>query len=175
VASTQRVVVTDANILINLIHVGRLEMLGQLPGHDFIVPEQVVLEVTDPGQAKALQTALDAGFVSQETITDPTELALNAQHQKIMGKGEAACLAIAEHRCLLVAGDEKGAFLRTARQRLGSDRLLNTAGLFILAIRASIITVEEADQMKATLAQNRFVMKFTSFKDIKDVIGGTKK
>ena len=46
-ASTQQVVVTDTNILINLIHVGRLDMLGQLPGYEFAVPEQVVIEVTD--------------------------------------------------------------------------------------------------------------------------------
>lgn len=165
-ASTQRVVVTDTNILINLIHVGRLDMLGQLPGYKFVVPEQVVLEVTDPAQAKALQAALDAGVVFQETMTDPAELTLNAQHQKIMGKGEAACLAIAEQRGWFVAGDERSAFLRTVQQRLGANRLLNTPGLFILAIRASIITVEEADQMKATLAQNKFVMKFTSFKEL---------
>lgn len=168
-ASTRRVVVTDTNILINLIHVGRLDMLGKLPGYAFVVPEQVVLEVTDPVQATALQAALAAGFVTQEVISDPAELTLNAQHQKTMGRGEAACLAIAEHRGWLVAGDERRAFLRTAQQRLGANRLLNTPGLFVLAIRASVITVEEADQMKATLAQNRFVMKFASFKD---VLGG---
>ena len=32
-----RVVVTDANVLINLIHVGRLDLLGSLSGYEFVV------------------------------------------------------------------------------------------------------------------------------------------
>jgi predicted nucleic acid-binding protein len=170
-ASTRRVVVTDANVLINLIHVGRLDLLGKLSGYAFAVPEHVFLEVTHPDQAQALQAAVDAGHVSRETMTDPAELALYARHRQIMGRGEAACLAMAEHRGWLVAGDERGAFLRTAHERLGANRLLNTPGLLVLAIRTSVITVEEADQIKAILAQNRFVMKFASFKD---VLGGIK-
>jgi hypothetical protein len=43
-SSPVRVVVTDANILINLIHVGRLDLLGKLPPYSFVVPEEVVKE-----------------------------------------------------------------------------------------------------------------------------------
>jgi hypothetical protein len=50
--------------------------------------------------------------------------------------------------------------------RLGEGRLVTTAGLFVLAIRAGILTVEEADQMKAVLEQRRFRMTFASFRDV---------
>lgn len=41
VSSDVRVVVTDTNILINLLHVGLLELLGKLPPYSFVVPEEV--------------------------------------------------------------------------------------------------------------------------------------
>src|SRR2546430_9969052 len=62
-SSPVRVVVTDANILINLIHVGRLDLLGKLPPYSFVVPEEVVKEVKDPSQAEALQTAISSGLL----------------------------------------------------------------------------------------------------------------
>ena len=37
-SSTIQVVVADANILINLIHVDQLNLLGRLPGYEFVVP-----------------------------------------------------------------------------------------------------------------------------------------
>ena len=40
---------TDANVLINLIHVDRLRLLGALPGFEFIVPPEVESEVNIPG------------------------------------------------------------------------------------------------------------------------------
>jgi hypothetical protein len=50
--------------------------------------------------------------------------------------------------------------------RLGSGRILNTPGLYLLCIRSGLITVEEADAAKATLEQRRFRMVFASFRDL---------
>jgi hypothetical protein len=50
VPPTLRVVVTDTNILINLIHIGRLDLLGKLPPYSFVVSEEVVNEVREPAQ-----------------------------------------------------------------------------------------------------------------------------
>lgn len=36
-----RIVVTDSNVLINLMHVSRLGLLGSIPGHEFVVPDHV--------------------------------------------------------------------------------------------------------------------------------------
>ena len=60
-----RVVVTDANVLINLIHVERLDMLGSLSGYEFVVPPEVEAEVSIPEQAQSLARAFDAGHIER--------------------------------------------------------------------------------------------------------------
>ena len=57
--SQARIVVTDANVLINLIHVGRLGLLGALPGYKFVVPPEVEVEVSVPKQAEAVARGFD--------------------------------------------------------------------------------------------------------------------
>jgi hypothetical protein len=83
-----------------------------------------------------------------------------------MGSGEAACLALAETKGWVIASDEKKRFRREAETRLGPDRLLTTPGIFVLAIRARQMTIEEADAAKALLEQRRFKMNFTSFREV---------
>ena len=163
---TVRVVVTDANILINLIHAGHLSLLGKLPGFSFVVPDEVVAEVSDPEQEQALSKALGEGILIQESITEIAELALYAAFTSSLGKGESACLAMAQQRGWLVASDEGGAFRREANAMLGAGRIINTPGLFLIAIRAGVITVAQADQAKAVLERHRFRVKFESFRDL---------
>jgi predicted nucleic acid-binding protein len=86
----------------------------------------------------------------------------------MMGRGEAACLAMAEARGWLVASDEKRRFRREVIARLGEGRLVTTAGLFVMAIRAGTLSVEEADQAKEVLQRYRFRMTFRSFRDLLD-------
>jgi hypothetical protein len=75
-------------------------------------------------------------------------------------------LALAQQRGWRVASDEGGAFRREAEQRLGPGRLVNTPGLLLSAIRAGVLTVEEADQAKAVLEQHRFRVRFKSFRSL---------
>ena len=56
------VVVTDANVLINLIRIGQLPLLGQLDGYRFLVPTEVANEITEPDQREALSEALAGGL-----------------------------------------------------------------------------------------------------------------
>lgn len=67
-----RIVVTDSNVLINLMHVSRLDLLRSLPGHEFVVPDHVREEITNPDQRAALDAAIDAGRVPFESaeLTD---------------------------------------------------------------------------------------------------------
>lgn len=163
-----KVVVSDANVLINLAHVDRLDLCGSLEELEFVVPEEVIAEVSRPDQAAILQRALDAGHMERVVICDPAEIALYAELRDSVGRGEAACLALARSRGWLVASDERGRFLRIAREQLGERRLLNTPGILVLAIRAGHLTVEEADQMKGILERHRFRMRFASFRDVLD-------
>jgi predicted nucleic acid-binding protein len=146
-----RVVVTDANILINLMHAGRLDLLGALSTFEFVVSDHVIAEITRPAQRQALEIALTRGALSKRSIIGPRELATYAELRRIMGSGEAACLAMAEARGWLIASDEKRRFRREVLARLGEGRLVTTAGLFVIAIRAGAISVEEADQVKELL------------------------
>ncbi|HGY91949.1 MAG TPA: hypothetical protein ENK43_12340 [Planctomycetes bacterium] len=161
-----RIVVVDANVLINLIHVDRLDLCGSLENIEFVVPEEVVAEVTDPDQAVKLVNAFDMGHLRREASSDPAEIEAYAELWRVMGKGEAACLAIAHARGWMVASDERGRFLRHVRERLGEGRVLNTPGLLVLAIRTGLLTIEQADQLKLTLENHRFKMRFASFRDV---------
>ena len=161
-----RVVVTDTNILINLLHIGRLDLLGKLPPYSFVVPEEVVKEVREPQQAQALHTAMSSGLLSEVQLADPAELKVYADLIQILGSGEAACLSLAKCRHWLIASDEKKKFQRETLARLGAGRLLNTPGILSLAISGGIITVEDADRAKAVLEQHRFIMSFRSFRDV---------
>ena len=165
-SSRTRVVVTDANVVINLIHVGRLDLLGALAGYEFVVPPEVEAEVCAPEQAGEFARGFDAGFVERVSFSGTSELEAYAELVQMVGKGEAACLAMAQVRGWYVASDERRRFLRLTLERLGPGRVLNTAGVFLLAIRAGVLTVEEADQDKRMLEEHRFKMRFSSFRDV---------
>jgi predicted nucleic acid-binding protein len=161
-----QIVVTDTNVLINLIHIGCLLILGSLAQFEFVVPDEVVAEILKEEQAVALQAAIDAKHLSREAFQDTEELTTFAALASFLGKGESACLALAQQRGWWVASDEGGAFRREAQQRLGPGRLINTPGLLLSAIRAGVLTVDEADQAKAVLEQHRFRVRFKSFRDL---------
>lgn len=160
------VVVTDANIVINLINGGIPELFGQLTNHDFVVTDEVMAEVNRPDQAAILAQALQAGWLRQETLTGIAGLQIYADLQQSMGRGEAASLALATTRGWWIASDERRAFLREAQVRVGSYRILNTPGLLVLAIRSGLVTVDRADEIKAVLESHRFRMRFASFRDV---------
>lgn len=107
---TTRVVVTDACVLINLIQVERLPVLGDLPGYEFVVPDHVYEEVTDPGQRQALDDAIDHGKLRKESLTDLSSIELYASLRASLGRGEAACIAMAVAQGCMIASDERRLF-----------------------------------------------------------------
>lgn len=161
-----RIVVTDANVLINMIHAQALELLGRLGGYEFVVVDQVEAEITRPEQATVLRHAIDVGWLCREAVNTIESLSIFADLARIMGRGEAACLALAETRRWYVASDEKRVFRREALARLGHGRILTTAGLMVLAIRTNLLTIERADAMKSLLETKRFRMAFASFREV---------
>ncbi|HNY40942.1 MAG TPA: hypothetical protein PKJ41_11120 [Bryobacteraceae bacterium] len=161
-----QVVVTDANILINLIHIGRLSILGALAQFEFVVPDEVAAEVLDAEQAASLQAAIDGEYLARVAFRDTEELAKFATLTSFLGKGESACLALAQRRGCLVASDEGGPFRREAQQRLGPRRLINTPAILLSAIHSGVLSVEEADQALEILKEHRFRVKFKSFREL---------
>ncbi len=160
------VVVTDANVLINLIRIGQLPLLGQLDGYRFLVPTEVANEITEPDQREALSEALAGGYLEQVVVDTMESLQLFAELRDVMGMGEAACVALAATRGCHIASDEKKRFRRRAVELIGEQRIVRTEGLLLEAIRQARISVAEADGFKAVLAANRYSMPFQSFQDL---------
>ena len=123
----KRIVVTDTNVLINLIHVDQLSLLGALSDYDFIVPAEVESEVVTPQHSAALARAFDAAHVRRRPLSSVAELTLYASYVQVVGKGEAACLAIAELHGWNIASDERRRFHTLATKRLGAGRSLATS------------------------------------------------
>lgn len=165
-AAGTRVVATDANIVINFIHVGMLGALPAMVDLDFVVTDEVYAEVRRPDHREILDAALAAGSWARESLMEPEAIELFATLSVTMGRGEAASLALAVTRGCYVASDERKAFLREARARLGDGRIVNTPGLFVLAIKRGTLTVADADAAKAELEIRRFRMRFGSFAEL---------
>lgn len=161
-----RTVAVDASVLINFLHLDRTDLLAAFAGWRFVVPEEVVEEIRREEQRARLQQALTLGHLAVEASTDLEEIALALDLRAVMDRGEAACLASAIHRGWSIACDERGPFLREARDRIGLARLLDTPGLLLLAIRRGLLSIEGADALKAQLEAHRFRMRFASFADI---------
>ncbi|MDD4933519.1 MAG: hypothetical protein PHO89_08665 [Methylacidiphilaceae bacterium] len=80
-----RTVVTDANILINLIHAQALGLLGGLDGHEFVLVDQVEAEITRPEQAAALRHAIDRAWLHREAVNTIPGLSIFADLSRMMG------------------------------------------------------------------------------------------
>ena len=161
----REVVVADANILINWMHVRRLDLLTQLPGLSFAIPDHVYEEILYPEQKRQLERALDSEKLRRVSIENPQDIVLFTRLIDHLGRGEAACLVLASRNGWLLASDEKRRFRREAIQRLGENRLLSTVDLFLRAIRSGVMSVEEADSCKRVLEERRFKMSFRSFRE----------
>jgi predicted nucleic acid-binding protein len=164
-ANGRLLVVCDACVLINLLLVGRLDLLTQNPDFQYLVTEHVMAEVTEPSQAALLAEAISQGSVTVIEVTDPGELATFAELKRFLGSGESAAVAAAFHRDLAIATDD-GRTRREIEKRLGRERLLTTPGILLRLIRGGLLTVVEADEIKVTLESRRFRMSFASFADL---------
>ncbi len=160
------VVVADANVLINLIHVDRLDLCAQLPGLKFVIPDHVHDEITHPEQRTVLDSAIEAGLFRIAHITDPVDIEALTELIAFLGQGEAACLILAVRNGWSIASDEKGRFRREALALLSEARLFGTVEIYLRSIKAGLISVEEADTDKLVLEKRRFRMQFNSFQEM---------
>jgi predicted nucleic acid-binding protein len=165
VSSRKRVVVADASVLINLIHVDALELLGRLVRFEFVVVEHVVEEITRPDQAAALAHAMQRGWIRCESLDRPDGLEVFADLLRVIDRGEAASLAWAVIEGAAIACDDRRA-RREATVRLGAGSILTTPGVLLAAIRDGLLTFDAADTIKATLEARRFTMAFRSFREL---------
>jgi|SRR5579872_3532427 len=156
-------VATDTCILINLVVVGRLDLLKTIPPYVFHAATEVLDEIEDLDQKAAVDQAIASGLLSEAKLNQPGELSLFVNFNGTLGKGESACLALAKMRGWAIATDEsKDPKWKKVITGAGFA-LINTPGILLAAIRAGALTIMEADEVKTKLEQRRFKMKFDSF------------
>ncbi|SRR6266478_379680 len=157
---------TDTCILINLLRVHRLDLLGTVSPYVFFVPTEVLREITYPDQIAELKEALDRGWIQETRLEEVLELQIFTRANEQLGSGESACIALAEARnWVLGTDDSKGTKWKRVISAPGI-RILNTPGILLLAIRQKVLTVQQADEIKTVLEENRFRMGFNSFQDL---------
>lgn len=162
---SRRTVVVDTCILFNFLHLDRLDLLGGLNAYDFVVCPEVTAEVKRADQRSRIEAAVRAGIVREVATDTLAALAPYKELKRILDPGEAAALALATTHCWAFATDDQRA-RKIAEQRIGRDRLMNTAGILVEAIRARLLSVEQADQAKTALEARPFKMPFASFRDV---------
>ena len=123
-------------------------------------------EVQRQEQQVVLADAFNENLIGRAGAATPEELAIFATHQKVMGLGEAACLAAAEHRGWMLASDERRVFRRIAFERIGDSRILTTPSILASAVKTGVISVGELRDAKAKLERNRFRMPAGTFDDL---------
>lgn len=65
---------SGANVLINFCHIGRLDLLGGLPGYSIVIHAEVVAEITDESQRTQVSVAIGRNILERIDIADPNEL-----------------------------------------------------------------------------------------------------
>ena len=160
------VVITDANVLINFVHIGQVALLSELPAYRFQLPTEVLNELTDGDQRAQIEAAIAAGQLELMAIEALDALTLFGDLRDLMGRGEAACLAVAATTGCHLASDEKKRFRRKAIELIGETRIVRTEDLLVEAIRCGVRTVAQADEYKLVLAASRYTMPFSSFGEL---------
>jgi predicted nucleic acid-binding protein len=160
------VVITDTNVLINFIHIGQLTLLGKLGPWRLRLPIEVLNEFTEAEQRSEVDAAIAAGCLEIMVIDAIDALALFGTLRDLMGRGEAACLALAATENLYLASDEKRFFRLKAIELVGEARILRTEDLILQAIRCGHLCVAEADAFKEVLHTKRYAMPFRSFAEL---------
>jgi predicted nucleic acid-binding protein len=143
-----------------------MDILAGLRQFKFYVLDHVKAEIRHPDQQARLGAALAAGIISELEITEPPEILLFDEFRKFLGDGESACLSVAVSRRWVIAADEKGRFRRELFERLGEAYLLDTPGALVAAIKGSLITIQQAEELREPLRQHRFEMDPRPFEEL---------
>jgi predicted nucleic acid-binding protein len=143
----------DACYLINFLAVDRVDLLARRTDYRIHLPLEVDAEIQRPEQRSRLLAAIDDGQLHLVELIEIPELTeFTALLRELIGKGEAACLAIAVARGWTVASDERRRFGRLARERLPDRPLITTRATVIEAVGLGHLTVDEAFAIQDALA-----------------------
>jgi predicted nucleic acid-binding protein len=163
--------IIDASVLLNFLKIDRIDLLAKHPDYRFIVVDLVKNEVTKRGQAERLEAALLSGELLPDDPPESIDLAELATFAAMstlkIGNGDKAVIAAAKVRGLVLAMDDERAWKRASAFCVGVPRE-ETVSIIVSLIRAGVLTVAEADAIKADWeANHNFTKKtFTSFGEL---------
>jgi len=170
---TLPIVVADTSVLINFLKIDRMDLVGRYPGR-LLATDHVHSELTTdyPEQKTRYEAAVSAGLLDTCSVTDPAEvlLFLRLGPGVRLGAGECSAIAVALFRGYGVAIDDNRAINVSLREAsLAGTKLtvLRTSDIMVALIRASALTIKQADEIKAEWEQrHRFRLKARSFQDL---------
>ena len=164
--------IIETSVLINFLRVDRVDLLASHPAHRFVVIDYVKREVTNRyrQQLTRLEAALNAGLLVGDI--DPkgvtlAELQAYADLQSVnIGDGERGAIAAAFARGYAIAINDYRALKKLPAIYKALQRE-DTTTIMVSLIRAGVLTVAEADAIKADWeANHRFRLKFPTFGDL---------
>ncbi len=106
-------------------------VLVEHPDCRFVVPEQVLDELTEPRQRVHVDTAIEGGGLELVVSSDLAEIARAVELRRHMDRGEAIVFAVAAHRGWLIATDEGRRTWRMIVEQLGAARQLTTPAILL--------------------------------------------
>lgn len=146
-----------------------MDLIAQLP-IDVIATNHVAEEIIDiyEDQNERYRQAIATGIVEEVELDSDEEVELFAQLTESgrIGVGECSAIACAVCRGHSLAIDDRRATTQ-AKQVEASLTIIRTQDLVVEMIQRGILTVGEADAIKADWEQNhRFTLKFGSFSEL---------
>ena len=163
----------DTSVLINFLKIDRMDLVGRYPSR-FLATDHVESELVEdyPEQQVRYSTAVAAKLLDTCKVTDVAEVSLFSRLGPgvRLGAGECSAIAVALTRGYAIAIDDNRAIAAALREAsvVGANlTVVRTQDIILTLIRASILTIEEADQLKAEWELcHRFRLKGGSFRDL---------
>lgn len=164
-------IVADTSVLINFLRIDRMDLIGRYPAR-FVATDHVAEEITEPVQLRRYRAAIYAGHLVEQRVDDPAEvqLFLRLGQTGRLGAGERSAIAVALHRGWRLAIEDRRAIRRAVGEAgiAGNPvAILRTQDIVVTLIRNGVLTLEEADAMRADWAdRHRFRLNIRSFRDL---------
>ena len=154
-------IIVNTTVLSNFAAIDHLNLLHQLYSHIYI-PTEVYREIKQgleegycfyEGIDQLIDPFVDDGWIHLIGVSDKQEFQLLEHLLQHLHQGEAACLAIANHRDWLFLTDDAAA--RREARRLGV-RKSGSVGCLVLAIERGLCTLKEANYLLAEMIAHNY-------------------
>lgn len=160
---------TNTTVVSNFAAVGRLDLLKQVHGRLYI-PNEVYEEILDGLEEgykfyNAIEGRIyplaETGWLELVSLIHDEEIRIFQSLPRRLHHGEAACLAIAQHRTWAFLTDDKLA-RRLARSR--GIIISGTLGVLTQAVRRQLLTVNQVDNLLGDMIARGYRSPFDSLK-----------